>query len=85
MMKKYTKKPATVEAIQWDGKYSTFLEMASPTARMSGGEFAPLHIETLEGVVGANIGDWIIKRGNGEFYSCEPDIFEATYTEADGV
>ena len=27
----------------------------------------------------ANIGDWIIKGIQGEFYPCKPDIFEATY------
>jgi hypothetical protein len=38
-----------------------------------------LHIKTLEGTMIANIGDYIIKGVRGEFYSCKPDIFEATY------
>ncbi|NBC48371.1 MAG: hypothetical protein GVY22_10330, partial [Gammaproteobacteria bacterium] len=32
-------------------------------------------IPTLEGVMTANHGDWIIKGVNGEFYPCKPDIF----------
>lgn len=36
-------------------------------------------IETLEGTMEANIGDFIIKGVNGEFYPCKPDIFEKTY------
>lgn len=36
-------------------------------------------IVTLEGVMWANQGDYIIKGVNGEFYPCKPDIFEATY------
>lgn len=36
-------------------------------------------IETLEGAMIANIGDYIIKGVNGEFYPCKPDIFEKTY------
>lgn len=36
-------------------------------------------IETLEGTMTANPGDWIIRGVNGEFYPCKPDIFEATY------
>ena len=36
-------------------------------------------IETLEGVMVANPGDWIIRGIQGEFYPCKPDIFEATY------
>ena len=29
----------------------------------------------------ANIGDYIIKGVNGEFYPCKPDIFTKTYEE----
>ena len=28
-----------------------------------------------------DIGDYIIKDINGEFYSCKPDIFDKTYEE----
>lgn len=38
-----------------------------------------LLITTLEGVMHADIGDWIIKGVAGEFYPCKPDIFGATY------
>lgn len=40
-----------------------------------------LHIRTLEGEMKANVGDYIIKGVNGEFYPCKPDIFEKTYEE----
>ena len=43
-----------------------------------------MEIETLEGVMKASIGDYIIKGVNGEFYPCKPDIFEKTYEEAEG-
>ena len=36
-------------------------------------------IETLEGIMTANVNDWIIKGVAGEFYPCKPDIFEQTY------
>lgn len=38
-----------------------------------------LVIETLEGEMAAQIGDWIIRGVQGEFYPCKPDIFAATY------
>lgn len=38
-----------------------------------------LMIATLEGVMRANPGDWIIRGVAGEFYACAPDIFDATY------
>ena len=39
-------------------------------------------IETLEGVMTASEGDYIIRGIQGEFYPCKPDIFEATYEKA---
>ena len=38
-----------------------------------------MEIETLEGVMKANKGDWIIKGVKGELYPCKPDVFEMTY------
>lgn len=40
-------------------------------------------IHTLEGSMRADVGDWIIKGIQGEFYPCKADIFEATYTKVD--
>lgn len=36
-------------------------------------------IETLEGTMRAEPGDWIIKGVKGEYYPCKPDIFALTY------
>ena len=41
-----------------------------------------LAIHTLEGVMVADPGDWIIRGVKGEFYPCKPDIFDATYEPA---
>lgn len=40
-----------------------------------------ISVTTLEGVMSASVGDFIIKGVVGEFYPCKPDIFEKTYTE----
>ena len=37
------------------------------------------HVKTLEGVMKADFGDYIIQDVNGEVYPCKPDIFEKTY------
>ena len=42
-----------------------------------------LYIPTLEGVMKATQGDYIIKGVKGEFYPCKPDVFEATYEAVD--
>ena len=43
-----------------------------------------LLIPTLEGIMIAVEGDWIIKGVKGELYPCKPDIFEQTYENYDG-
>jgi hypothetical protein len=40
-------------------------------------------INTLEGTMRAEVGDWIITGVNGEQYPCKPDIFCKTYEPAD--
>ena len=42
-----------------------------------------LLIATLEGVMKADPGDWIIRGVQGEFYPVKSDIFEATYERVD--
>lgn len=41
------------------------------------------YIETLEGTMKAEIGDWIVIGIQGERYPVKPDIFAATYEELD--
>jgi hypothetical protein len=40
-----------------------------------------ISISTLEGIMLADEGDWIIKGTHGEFYPVKPDIFAANYVE----
>lgn len=42
-----------------------------------------LMIQTLEGNMKADPGDWIITGIHGEKYPCKPDIFEKTYEPVD--
>jgi hypothetical protein len=41
------------------------------------------YVETLEGKMRVQIGDWIITGIKGERYPCKPDIFAATYDRVD--
>lgn len=41
-----------------------------------------MDIVTLEGVMHADVGDWIITGVKGEMYPCKPDVFEKTYEPA---
>lgn len=82
---KYRKLPIVIDAIQWDGSLEG--------AQLIGQSFQGVHayvaangiwlqITTLEGVMTAQAGDYIIKGIKGEVYPCKPDIFEATYEPA---
>ena len=77
----YRKKPVVIEAELYRGEEDynlvrLFVGNARPLHQMGDGK---LGIETLEGVMTANPGDFIIKGVKGEFYPCKPDIFAATY------
>lgn len=41
-----------------------------------------LEIVTLEGIINARPGDWIIRGVKGELYPCKPNIFDEIYTTA---
>lgn len=51
----------------------------SGKAYYQGGTRPYYTIETLEGALRANIGDWIIRGIANEIYPCRDDIFRATY------
>jgi len=38
-----------------------------------------LKIQTLEGEMTAQLGDWVVKGVKGEFYPVKPDIFDLTF------
>lgn len=82
---RYRKKPVVIEAVQlldsaFDGPHPNPEHIPgvkySPKARCA-------LIDTLEGTMRVNIGDWIIQGIKGELYPCKPDIFEATYELAE--
>lgn len=77
-MAKYKKKPVIVEAIQWNGDNALEILQFSHESYIDKDNYT-LKIDTLEGTMVANRGDYIIKGVNGEFYPCKPDIFEKTY------
>ena len=79
---KYRKKPVVIEAVQFDGTDES-CDWLLPQLRDGSisRSFNKLYIKTLEGTMTADVGDWIIKGVNGEFYPCKPDIFAKTYEQ----
>jgi hypothetical protein len=79
-MKTYRKKPIEVEAVQYVGTNYLEIREWSPAVRPLDSE--RLVIQTLEGAMYADMGDWIIRGVKGEFYPCKPDVFALTYDES---
>lgn len=92
-MAKYRKKPVVVEAVRWTGSNleeirnfvgSDLIEECVELfdiKRTLKEMLVDIAIDTLEGTMRVDYGDYIIKGVQGEFYPCKPDIFEQTYEE----
>jgi len=89
MIKKATKKPVTIEFVEWTGKnlheVIEFTGQHVTATHWKWQEYCDivagegLKIFTLEGSHMASIGDMIIKGVVGECYPCKPDVFAKTY------
>lgn len=81
-MPMFRKKPVVIEARLFEGSWFSakpIVEWGSGISWCATAEAGELGIETLEGRMRAEPGDWIIKGVKGEFYPCKPDIFATTY------
>jgi hypothetical protein len=85
MADRYRKKPVVVEAMQLpalgEDASDELVDWLQAGGILSDRDEG-VAIETLEGTMRGDPGDWIIKGVQGEFYPCKPDIFEATYERA---
>ena len=86
MIQKYRKKSVVIEAIQFVGTYysaNEILEFVGLKGEIVNSK-EPDHlfdfiIHTLDGDKIVEVGDYVIKGVDGEFYPCKSDIFEKTY------
>jgi hypothetical protein len=80
---KFRKKPVVIEAKQFlnDADSYNLLHWINEDKLIASWVNNNLIIKTKEGDHIANVGDWIIKGVEGEFYPCKPSIFEATYEQ----
>ena len=90
---KYKKEPVVIEAFQLNDRgligEDWFWDAVSDNKIIthSFGKHEPgkawCEINTLEGVMTAGPGDFIIQGVEGEIYPCNPDIFHKTYEVAE--
>ena len=83
MIKKYKKRPVTIEAIQFTGyNYQEIKDFAGDSYKLDKVN-ASIYIHTLEGDMRVSHTDYVIKGVKGEFYPCKADIFLETYERVD--
>ncbi|WP_293680551.1 hypothetical protein [uncultured Phenylobacterium sp.] len=79
-MARFRKRPVEIDAFRLplEGDMPDWLSDA-----VASGKIRPYRggarIDTLEGLLTATPGDWIIRGVKGELYSCKPDVFALTY------
>ncbi len=87
---RFRKRPVVIEAMRFTGgpvSAGLIIQWASGVRhygrRGNGvyGFYDPEHlvVRTSMGDMRVEIGDWVIRDAQGEFRSCKPDMFEATY------
>jgi hypothetical protein len=76
-MGRYLKKQVVVDAVQWF-RHGDHPAVAAESERDDHG-----YIDTPEGRLRVDPGDWVITGIAGENYPCKPEIFKQLYTPAD--
>ena len=82
-MAKYRKKPVEIEAVRFmidDALPDWFMDRVTNNTIITHSD-GTCDIKTLEGIMKASKGDYIILGVSGEVYPCKPDIFKKTYDE----
>lgn len=87
---KYRKNPVEIDAILWNGEesFDELYDFANANENnrivgMQNGRSDVAEIRTLEGIMTAQKGDYIIKGIKGELYPCKEEIFNLTYEKVE--
>lgn len=87
-MDRFVTKHFEIEAVQFDGRVENATMIIDWV--LSGGGTARFHaandsnrariaIDTFDGVVMAGPGDWVARNPKGQFFRCDPEVFNETY------
>ena len=77
---KHKKKPVFIEAMLLNSTNDSIKKCIEFTqGKAKKGIDGNLILETIDGDMVVNIGDYIVKGLKGEFYPCKSDVFEKTY------
>jgi hypothetical protein len=80
---KFRTKPFEIEAVRFDGEnvaeVAAFADNHFVQSAQKDGFTHVVYDKLHDTWVGVKAGQWIIKGQKGEFYPCDPEIFEAKY------
>jgi hypothetical protein len=82
---RFRKRPLVVDAIRWQGDTTAFARWEHELGALpfDYDEFSGryrLRVRTLSGKqIEVVDGEWVIRGTKGEFYPCDPEVFEETY------
>lgn len=80
---KYKKRGIVIEAIKWSGEnVQEILDFTEQKVKPR--HFNPIQISTDWGVMECKVGDMVMRGINGEFYSCDADVFPMSYEAVEG-
>jgi hypothetical protein len=85
----FRKRPAVVQAMRWTGKNTEHVTAWAAQAsdrplHVQDGDPPTLAVTTLEGVMRADVGDWIVCGTANELYPVKPAIFTQIYQPLGG-
>lgn len=87
-VRRFRKKPVEIEAMYFSGRNGAriaswcggrYRSEDKPSDPFDTAHF--VDIPTLEGVMTASVGEWVIRGTRGEFYPCKPGPFADTFEE----
>jgi len=83
---KFQRMPEYVSAIQFISdtcKWDELIKFCTPSnlTILWGENGFHGELETSRGVLKVSLHDWIVRSSKGEFYLCNPDMFQDTYLE----
>ena len=75
-----------IEIFHWIGSHIGIIDYCDIPNHTQGVSIDPtngdLLIKSLDGILRASIGDWVIRGVMGEFYPCKPHVFASSYGPA---
>lgn len=85
-MPKFVKKPVEVEAVQFKGSTTDMVDIRRwintgiyTESAIKTRDIRSFELATVHGAVTVNVGDWVVKANQDEFYPVAPSVFEQNY------